>query len=92
MYSDRQLVTAFLEATSTMSLRERERATGISHSTFRRLGGKWSFLQGETRAAILRYLKRTGKMPAAVGPLDDAARARLIELMDEMQRILRGGT
>lgn len=89
--SNRQLVDAVLEATANMSLRERQRATGITHATFQRWQTDWKYLRKDTRAALLSYLQRIGKMPAApAGALTDGERARLLELVEEMARVLRG--
>ena len=90
--TDRQLVTAILDATANLSLRERERKTGISHASFDRwTRGDWKQLQGETRERVVRYLGRAGKMPEPPREaLTDAERARLLELVEEMARILRG--
>lgn len=91
--SDAQLVSALLEATATLSLREREAKTGISHNTFRRFqAGDWKVLQRDTRAAISVYLERVGKMPKGIPavPLTDPERARLLELWEEIGAILRG--
>lgn len=97
--TDQQLVGAIMAATEHLSLRERERATGLSHATFQRFGHGyghrygWKVLQKETRAKVTAYLERSGKMPAAVPdrPLNDPERARLLELWEEMGRILRAG-
>lgn len=96
--TDRQLVDAIMDATANLSLRERERKTGISHATFDRLGRGygaprgWKQLQGKTRVAIIRYLKRVRRLPegAPATPLNGDERARLLELVEEMGRILRG--
>lgn len=95
---DQQLVTAILDATSSMSLRERERATGVSHATFQRFangfGSKngWKALQGKTRKSVVAYLERAGKMPEPIlsVPVPDAERARLIGLLEEALRLLKG--
>src|SRR5688500_3268443 len=94
--SDQELVSAVLSATANLSLRERQRATGLSHFTFQRFKngygekGGWNYLQGRTRETVIRYLKRAGKMPVAgVGPLTETDRARLVELWEEMGRILQ---
>lgn len=96
--TDEQLVTALLDATRNMSLRERQRATGISHATFDRLTrgqespDGWTYLQRRTREAAIRYLERAGRMPAPVPAegLSDTQRLRLLELVEEMARVLRG--
>lgn len=98
--TDHQLVAAVLEATANLSLREREAKTGISHASFRRFQqgyghrNGWKILQKGTRAAITDYLQRVGKMPAPVPatPLADVDRARLLELWEEMGRVLRRET
>jgi hypothetical protein len=94
--TDQELVAAVLGATANLSLRERQRATGLSHFTFARFQngyaarGGWTYLQGRTRATVIRYLERVGKMPReAAGSLTDADRARLLELWEEMGRILK---
>lgn len=90
--SDRQLVDAVLDATANMSLRQRERATGLTHATFQRWQTDWKFLRKDTRATLITYLRRVGKMPgtAPEGELTDGERARLLELVEEMARVLRG--
>lgn len=90
--SDRQLVDAVLEATANMSLRQRERATGLTHATFQRWKKKWKYLRKDTRSDLIAYLTRIGKMPVAstAGELTDGERARLLELVEEMGRVLRG--
>ncbi len=94
--TDQQLVSAVLDATANESLRERQARTGLSHFTFARFQaghgkkGGWNYLQGRTRATVIRYLERVGKMPiTGVDPLADADRARLVELWEEMGRILQ---
>lgn len=89
--SDRELVDAVLEATANMSLRERQRATGLTHATFQRWQTDWKYLRKDTRATLITYLRRIGKMPAAsdAGALTDGERARLLELVEEMAQILR---
>lgn len=97
--TDQQLVAAIMDATAHLSLRDRERATGLSHATFQRFGHGhgtrygWKVLQRDTRAKVTAYLERVGKMPAAVptAPLSDPDRARLLELLEEAVRMLKAG-
>ena len=97
--TDRQLVAALLDATAHLTLRERERATGLSHNTFARFANGygtpagWKALQARTRNATVRYLERVGRMPEAVSdaPIGSDERARLIELLEEAVRLLKQG-
>ena len=92
--TDAELVAALLDAVSPLSSRQASRAVGISPVTVQRFrSGDWKGMQGRTRLAVLRYLERAGKMPpggAPPAPLSDAERARALELLRELEALLRG--
>ena len=87
--TDDALIAAILEATATLSTRERSRVTGISHTSFSRWRqGDRRALRGETRYKVMRYLEQHPQ--AGRNPLTDRERQRLRSLALEILRILDG--
>lgn len=83
--SDLQLLDAFVDAIQDRSTREVARATGLSHQIVARYqrGYRPAHLRQASRAAMATYLSRHGWQPAE--GLSDSARARLLELSEQLQ-------
>lgn len=95
--ADPQLVEALLLAIQEMSTREAARATGLSHqliARYRKGWGTrtgWTYLRGDTREKMERYLTRAGKTPRPTPvELTETQRLRALELIEELGRLLRG--
>lgn len=89
--ADRQLVSAFVEATREKSLREVSRATGLSHqmvAKYRR-GQVPLYLRQSTRESMAGYLRRSGW--ESEERLGDDERVRLLDLTEQLRAAVWAG-
>lgn len=90
--TDRQLIAALVVATKDKSLREAERATGISHqqiSTYR--DGESHYLTDGAREKIVRYLNSIGKLPQPRPRLSDAEIESLAPVAADLSGAIAAG-